>query len=85
MIQPCQWQKKWLLASGVQTVSDIGVSGSPAKGAARTHTTFAVCWSSRGRWVPQAVLGQLFKSGEEATAYLDENREKLESAPGLVG
>ena len=85
MIQPVNYNKKWLIASGVRVVDVDGMTTSKAPGSARTHTEFTVCWSDRGRWVPQAFLGQQFKSEEEATAVLEANREQLESAPGLVG
>lgn len=85
MIQPFSWNKKWILASGVQTVGNNGFAGSRTHGAARTRDTFTVCWSDRGRWVPQAVLGQMFDTEEEAAAYLEANREMLEAAPGMVG
>jgi hypothetical protein len=69
----------------VRVVDVVGMTTPKAPGSARTHTDFTVCWSDRGRWVPQAFLGQQFKTEEEATAYLDANREQLELAPGLVG
>lgn len=85
MIQPVNYNKKWLLASGVRIVDANGMTTSKPPGSARTHTEFSVCWSDKARWVPQAFLGKAFKSEEEAAAYLDANREQLESAPGLVG
>lgn len=81
-IVPFRHGEKWILAVGVGAIKSNTITGSRQQRA--TRVAFRACWSSeKGRWSGQSVFGTQFDSSDDALNYLAENRDIMESAPGL--
>ena len=77
-IQPLADGAEWILVENYRIERSQGITGS-SSGSSRSWPAWDKCWAGN-RWASQRTFAQKFATREEATEYLDMNRETMEES-----